>query len=183
MTFSLAKFKTLLCVVICGAMVGDLMLYWSDKILREHLAHNPGYLYEESSILPAVPEGYQGNGEKISIAMGTAPGVVIRYASNACPHCRNDEPRWLELAKQLRAKHCIVLTLPTASQDAYPSTSPALAGGNQLTYVDTSWVRPLKLRGTPTVIIFSRNRGPIWGHEGELNEDDVRSALQAADAL
>ena len=167
-------------LVLWTLLLADVFLFWSNTKLHEQLYHSPLYMYRKISDTPSVPAGYLASGKKVGLQI-TDAGLVMRYGAKSCLYCKEDEAIWLRLAAGLRQRNFVVVTVPMSAQEEYPAKATALADGPQITFVNTSWIKPLRLRKTPTVLIFAGGKAPVWAHEGRLDASDVQSALKAID--
>ena len=180
MSQPLGRAQAVLALVLWSLLIADLFLFWSNATLREQAYYSPSYMYRRMNYPTSVPSGYLGSGKRIALQDPDARWVM-RYGAKSCLYCKEDEAIWLTLAAELKQRKYVIVTVPLSAQDEYPANSTALADGTQVTFINTSWVKPFRLRKTPTVLIFAGRKGAIWAHEGKLDAGDVRSALKAAD--
>ena len=167
-------------MVLAAIVVADVFLL-AYAIVARHSA-NMSQLYFRNPLqarASAPFDGYSAAGAKITFDSAPTRGWAVRYASQACPHCRADEQQWNELKSQLLEKGYRIYVIPPSAQDAYPNDASSISGATQLPYVNVEWIKQYRLTGTPTTLLFSGSGKMFWSHLGEISKSDRVSALIA----
>ena len=135
-------------------------------------------LYRMPAYQPDIPpDGISVDGKRIRLAPSSTPLWAIRYAAQGCEYCREDEPVWNDLATALRAHGFVVITVVPSARDGRPDDNAVLSSDREEVYVNIGWIKRYRLSMTPTVLIFKRDRGLVWQHQGTLARADVDSAI------
>lgn len=164
------------------ALDGSILV--ANRYLRNRLFHEPSQVGLDVAAQIRFPDlvGYEGEPMKAS-QLETEPSrrLVVRYAARDCEFCNQDEPLWQRLAAESRRRNFRIGVLDTAAKSAFASTSGSLAGGRQFALLRLDWIQHLKLRKTPTVLVFNDDGLLVWAHAGVLTDADCSSALTAVE--
>jgi hypothetical protein len=149
--------------------------------VKHHSTEDPQTIYRFAAEkdLIAAPGGFTSSGAKVQRDGPAKSRWVVRYTSRACHYCRADEALWNPLLKKLRsAGYDVYVVLPNSKVE-FSAGDEAIAGANQVAFVDAGWVRRLRLSKTPTLMVFDAERGLIWMHEGTLGQNDPSAVWKA----
>lgn len=172
--------RALLALVILNAILDLSLIVWLNRlhyVAAHNLAANLVATNRNSYI--KSPDGFRLDGKHISPISMDKAGWTVRYAARDCQSCRADEARWLPLARALMNENYDVRVLIPGRADAFPSQPPGIT---QVGFVNLEWIGRYRLTRTPTVLIFDREKGLIWSHEGTLDGEDQEDALSTVRA-
>lgn len=168
----------LLLVIIMASDIALLVYVWNGtqpSKLSEWLFRDPA---DTTSNCP--PSGYSATGERVATPARAKHGWVIRYATPRCEHCRSDEVRWSSLKAHLIKYGYQIYAIPPSATESYPANAPELADEAQISFVEPEWMKRYLFLATPTTVLFNSHGKVIWSHVGEMNQAELKSALQAA---
>lgn len=165
-------------IILCSVIAYDSTMY---AYLRLNAADNKNDVLRLVGREPELPPiGYGNDLKKIDLPYYQIKGWVVRYADKKCTYCRQDDAAWTPLAEKLRARGYIVFTIPRSAASAYAVDDSSVNASYQPVYVEADWIKKMRITYTPTVMMFDRQHGLEWSHQGILTPLDVSSALASA---
>jgi len=172
--------ERLIIFTVCVLAIMDGVLYSRVRAGIDRFAQSSESIYrlreEHSAISP--PDGFTVTGAREIPKWLPPSGWAVRYASNNCGYCKQDEARWTRMATELRRLNFQIVTVVPESRDAYPANAEALKQTDQIVFVDIGWLKNFRLDKTPTLLIFDPRHGLIWSHRGVLETEDQGSAMR-----
>lgn len=170
-------------IILVAAMIvvdGALYLRWHEA--KDRASQDTGFLYRASGVHGAIPppDGYTSKAVRVDLKTAGKSGWLVRYAAKGCEFCQRDEPSWMHFSERFRQLGYDVITVVPNAQQEYANGAEALTGSAQEAYVNMDWIKRFRLTGTPTLLVFSVDRGLIWVHVGTLEPDDLESAVRIA---
>jgi hypothetical protein len=175
------RIKHLMYLSLTLLMAINGILYAYARMHIDKLARDTSYIYHPKDVTSpySPPVGFTFDGKKVDSTTAGAPGWLVRYASKDCKFCQKDEAVWVHMAAHFqRSGYKIIVIEPTAKEH-YAKDAFALKNGQSEEYVNLEWIKQFTLSVTPTVLVFTSNKGLVWSHQGALRDVDPDSALRA----
>jgi len=103
---------------------------------------------------------------------------VLRYTSIHCHWCREDEPSWQALERDLQRRGCDSTLFGPAALDL-PKNAVSTTDRHWLAVVPASAAREINFFATPTTIVFDREWRVTWSKMGVLEKGDLEKAVSS----
>jgi len=172
-----------LVVILMLLTIADGCLFLYIRGAHTNASENVAFLHRIADASEPIkpPTGIDLHQAIVKTERTDLSGWAIRYASVSCPYCRKDNVQWELLGTKLKAAGYQLVVMVPALKDAYLEGAVVPTGTLQEVFVELGWIRHFRLSATPTLLLFDRKAGLIWGHEGTLSADDVASAVRTVD--
>lgn len=177
--------EKILVMVVLVLTIVDAALLIAVRYMANTVNTDVSHIYRDPDIRAALtpPMGFSASGDKLSSSFPGQGGWAVRFASQNCHFCKQDEYLWAKMATKLASKHVPIYVVVPSARDAYAPGAQTQASVIQESYVNVGWIKEFHLTKTPTLLIFDGRRGLIWSHEGTLNSVDITSAARIVDSL
>lgn len=107
-------------------------------------------------------------------APSQSPCYLLRLASDGCPYCRADKPKFAQVLAAARRQGCEAIAVAPRAGDMAQTSNPDLL---QLRFVDFKTGRALLPFQVPQTLLFGSTGTLLWQHQGSMTDRDVATAV------